>query len=151
MDTTMDTESRSSPWSIYKSLLYRNFGRVAKWLGNGLQIRLRGFDSRRDLQFRSGCLAGTVGRVRPVPRSSTVGPSSEGYFLAKRGTANLRMKPWALLLAGGLAVACVPETASYLTLPVVPLHDQPLEQAVVEVELAELAWRMAGFRAEDLA
>ena len=71
--------------------------------------------------------------------------------MAKRGTANPRMKPWALLLAGGLAVACVPETASYLTLPVVPLDDQPLEQAVVEVELAELVRRMAGFRAEDLA
>ena len=58
---------------------------------------------------------------------------------------------WTLLLAGGLAVACVPQTAAYLTLPVVPLDDQPLEQAVVEVDLAELARRMVDFRAEDLA
>ena len=67
--------------------------------------------------------------------------------MAKRGTAIRPVNLWSLLLA----VACVPQTAAYLTLPVVPLDDLPVERALVEVELAELEWRMADFRAEDLA
>ncbi len=55
------------------------------------------------------------------------------------------------LLGMLLATACVPETAAYLTLPVVPLEEEALELAVVEVNLAELEKEMGELRLEDLA
>ena len=59
-------------------------------------------------------------------------------------------RSWSLLGALLLA-ACVPETAAYLTLPVVPLDEEALELAVVEVSLAELEKEMGQLRVEDLA
>ncbi len=50
----MDREWTYTPFKTgreaHKLLSQIEFGRVAKWLGNGLQIRERGFESRRDLQ-----------------------------------------------------------------------------------------------------
>ncbi len=70
--------------------------------------------------------------------------------MAKQGSGMRVTRGWPLL--GVLLVAaCVPETAAYLTLPVVPLEEEALELAVVEVNLAELEKEMGELRVEDLA
>ncbi len=56
----------------------------------------------------------------------------------------------AAVTVAGLA-ACVPQTASYVTLPIVPFDEEAVELAVVEVRLRELAEELDNFQAQQLA
>ena len=54
------------------------------------------------------------------------------------------------MVVAGLA-ACVPHTASYVTLPVMPFDEQAVALAVVEVRLRELAKELDDFQPQHLA
>lgn len=60
------------------------------------------------------------------------------------------MRRVAAVMVAGLA-ACVPHTASYVTLPVMPFDEESIELAVVEVRLRELAKELDDFQAQQLA
>jgi hypothetical protein len=98
-------------------------GDVAEWLGNGLQIHVRGFDSRRHLQL-------SPTNMTPVPSRSLL----------------------AALWVSGLGVTgCIPTHAAFMRLAVTFPEGRPQGLAILDVPIDKLQARNQDLDPERLA